>query len=295
MGANAARQVSLGQVALRILGQTRYTALRWHYPYCGELTTPNAWEGAGALQRDMANVANWCSVSSNDGTESLVKALANDLIRHGTIIVTGIIAVGMKRADMQWVIDTKLTHSMRYGNTITAQRVIISSREAAEALYPVPQIRTALAAVAPRPMVRMYIAYPKDNSGIYWTDGLPTFSTNTPIRYIIPYGPGRLMISIDAEDAIPWMQLSSAAARTAVIKQLKALTGIKAPAPIYFAIHPWPHVGSFWRPGFAPGPVNRGLQHIAVRDNVFIVGEWRSSTHQAWMEGAIRSVTDAGL
>jgi len=142
-------------------------------------------------------------------------------------------------------------------------------------------------------LLRIYAIY--NNK---WFEGLPTMTTNSFIRHIIPINSktGLIMIAyVEGEDVNPYLNKEGKIQKDIVIKnkiqkELKLLfPDKKIIEPTYFKSHLWKIGDHSWKPGYNSVKIAKEL--LNPIKNIYICGE-AFSHKQAWIEGALQTATD---
>jgi len=142
-------------------------------------------------------------------------------------------------------------------------------------------------------LLRIYAIY--NNK---WFEGLPTMTTNSFIRHIIPINSktGLIMIAyVEGEDVNPYLNKEGKIEKDVVIKnkiqkELKLLfPNKKIIEPTYFKSHLWKIGDHSWKPGYNTKKIAK--QILNPMKNIYICGE-AFSHKQAWIEGALQTATN---
>ena len=149
-----------------------------------------------------------------------------------------------------------------------------------------------------KPLFRVYAAFPKNEDGKVWFEGMGKIVTAAAPRYILPGDPatGSIQISYtDSEDAEPLMELMEKSGEEALGKKLVEDLRLlfhdtyTIPDPLFVKGYPWKEGVSYWLPGHY-NPYEESRRAIRpFRDehpNWYVCGE-SYSTRQCWMEGAV--------
>jgi len=137
-------------------------------------------------------------------------------------------------------------------------------------------------------LLRIYAIYPNK-----WFEGLPTMTTNSFIRHIIPINPktGLIMISyVEGQDADVYVN-SKGNLRENILPKIQAELKLLFPnreivKPTYFQPVVWNIGDHAWKPGYNSDKVAKQL--LNPMPHVYICGEAISHT-QSWMEGALET------
>jgi monoamine oxidase len=137
-------------------------------------------------------------------------------------------------------------------------------------------------------LLRIYAIYPNK-----WFEGLPTMTTNSFIRHIIPINPktGLIMISyVEGQDANVYVN-SKGMLREKILSKIQTELKLLFPdkqiiEPSYFQPVVWKIGDHAWKPGYNSDKVAKQL--LNPMQNVYICGEAISHT-QSWMEGALET------
>jgi monoamine oxidase len=141
-------------------------------------------------------------------------------------------------------------------------------------------------------LLRIYAIY--ENR---WFEGLPTMTTNSFIRHIIPINSktGLIMIAyVEGDDTDAYLNKEGKIERTITIKnkiqrELKLLfPDKKIIEPIYFKTHMWNIGDHTWKPGNNTEKIAKEI--LNPMKNIYICGE-AFSHNQAWMEGALQTAS----
>jgi monoamine oxidase len=141
------------------------------------------------------------------------------------------------------------------------------------------------------PLHRIFVKFPVEDGKDAWFKGLNRTTTNLPIRYVIPMNAqaGLMQISYtDKQHADYWNSFES---EQEVVKELMnnlrvLYPKLKIPSPMWIKRYYWKEGATYWRPNFN---IYRNSNRIV--DNYYIAGEITSKFHNAWIEGALESVT----
>ena len=145
-------------------------------------------------------------------------------------------------------------------------------------------------------LCRIYSRFEKDATGKFWFQDLPKFTTNNPLRMVIPYNKdsGVIMISYsDGEFANSWWRLYKEKGVVALEQKIKEFiqdsTGIVIPKPKSTRVFYWKYGVGYWGLGADSEIVaNKIIQPFPDMD-LFICGENYSYKFQQWMEGALET------
>lgn len=146
-------------------------------------------------------------------------------------------------------------------------------------------------------LLRIYAIYPKQN-GKVWFQDMPTTTTNSFLRQIIPidYNSGLIMISYtDNDDIVPFYKdkrkfllKSENVLKKMIHDEIQLLfPNKKIPKPTYFKPYLWEVGVHHWKPKCDSVSIYRKI--VNPLKNIFIVGE-AFSQKQAWMEGGLETV-----
>ena len=148
-----------------------------------------------------------------------------------------------------------------------------------------------------QPLIRVYAKYKKQNiNGIkkVWFSGLNKIVTNEPIKYIIPVNENAGTIMISYTDGAYCKKIYESYINNTLnelistsLKNLFPNTNI--PDPIFLEVYYFDVGCHYWTKGHSSNDYYNKIQNI--RENVYIIGE-AYSTHQAWIEGALKSSHD---
>lgn len=154
-------------------------------------------------------------------------------------------------------------------------------------------IYNLLDSVSTNKLLRIYAIY--NNK---WFEGLPTMTTNSFIRHIIPINSktGLIMIAyVEGEDVNPYLNKEGKLENELIIKnkiqkELKILFPDKQIIePTYFKSHLWKIGDHSWKPGNNTEKIAKEL--LNPMKNIYICGE-AFSHKQAWVEGALQTASD---
>lgn len=136
------------------------------------------------------------------------------------------------------------------------------------------------------PLNRMFAQFPLNKDGTSWFSDIKRFTTNTPIRYVVPLNAstGLLQISYtDRQYADMWNEMSLENAEKKMLHELRQLfPSKKIPKPLWIERYYWKEGATYWKPKY----VYYNNQRV---NNYYIAGEMTSKFHTAWIEGALES------
>lgn len=136
------------------------------------------------------------------------------------------------------------------------------------------------------PLNRMFAQFPLNKDGTSWFSDINRFTTNTPIRYVVPLNAstGLLQISYtDRQYADMWNEMSLENAEKKLLLELRQLfPSKKIPKPLWIEKYYWKEGATYWKPNYVYYNNQRA-------NNYYIAGEMTSKFHTAWIEGALES------
>jgi len=140
-------------------------------------------------------------------------------------------------------------------------------------------------------LLRIYAIYPNK-----WFKGLPTMTTSSFIRHIIPINPetGLIMISyVEGKDADVYLNSKGKLYKNILPKiqaEIKRLFPDRdIVEPTYFQPHVWKIGDHAWKPGYDSEKILKKLLNPMA--NIYICGE-AFSHNQSWIEGALESAKE---
>jgi hypothetical protein len=153
------------------------------------------------------------------------------------------------------------------------------------------------------PLCRIYSKFPVGDDGNVWFHKLSKFTTNNPLRMVIPINSadGVIMSSYtDYDFARGWKKLYDKrggvdSVNRELVKLLEESTGISPiPMPIKTRVFYWPCGVGYWGIGADSAKIAKKLAR-PVAKNVYVCGEHFSEKNQQWIEGALETFSDLGL
>ena len=145
-----------------------------------------------------------------------------------------------------------------------------------------------LHAVAPLALLRIYAAYETD-----WAANLPSQTTDSWLRHIIPITPRLVMVAyVEGGDIDPYRTQSNALRADSKLNSMihtelrRIFPDREIPDPIHFKAYLWDRGGHAWLPGVNSDEVASRVLFPAER--IGLCGE-AFSHKQAWMEGALET------
>lgn len=150
--------------------------------------------------------------------------------------------------------------------------------------------------VNPGSLCRIYSRFEKDSTGKYWFHDLPKFTTNNPLRMVIPFGKDSDVVMISYSDgafADSWWRLYKEKGCEDLDKKIKELifesTGISIPRPKSTRVFYWKYGVGYWGLGADSETVANKIIRPFPEMDLFICGEMYSYQFQQWIEGALET------
>lgn len=151
-----------------------------------------------------------------------------------------------------------------------------------------------LKSVECQPLYRIYAKYPiNKKTGSVWFSDLPKISTNSKLKFVIPYNyqNGLIMITYtDGKYARYWLNtVIKGTFDSELTKKLKQIFPDKViPKPEWVKHYYWGCGAAYWKKGSESEKLIPKIAQPFKNKNLFICGE-NYSSHQAWMEGALQT------
>lgn len=233
-------------------------------------------------------------VGIQEGIDALTTGLRDAVVKAGGVVLTRYRVEDIRRSTggMWEVVGNYGKKAEAQPFQILAKQVVIATCRCSLGSFTALQDKPMLTQLQTSPLLRIYAAYPKVK-GRLWFEDLPKFTTNSPLRYIIPIDPktGLIMISYtDGPDTDVWRRLEGRALQKAIQKEVRALfPDLVIPEPVYLKKHDWPAGCTYW----VPTDIAYNLK-VAQREAIYpakdlwVVGE-SVSFQQGWMEGALET------
>ena len=157
------------------------------------------------------------------------------------------------------------------------------------------KINNILRNIIPRPLLRIYAAYNKNNNHNIWFENLSRFTTNHPIRHFIPINNDRGLAMISYTDGDDAIFLIGKHYDGTLKKYLhdefkKIFPNIHINMPYYFSVELWDEGAHYWNKNINSDKMSKELLY-PMRDkypNLYLCGE-AFSQQQAWVEGSLIS------
>ena len=281
------RNHTLKNLIEEILDKNEAKQLIETYEYRSELDTLRADKALSVLLKEIGNDSGFVVVKQ--GFSSLIGALKRSVEAMGIDI--------LREHEVLDIIWSNNIHDVLVNNTksIRALNVVITLPRNIVAGLPCFKGLPILKQVKMRPLVRIYVVFPKVN-GKVWFEDVKKFISPTKNRFVIPMNSkqGTMMISYtDGKDAEYWMNrikyFGEIISVEECAKELRRLFPDRIiPNPIFHKIFAWSDACSYWIPGDYDIETvsNKSISPLASMPHLFMCGEsW--STKQTWVEGAL--------
>ena len=226
-----------------------------------------------------------------EGLRQIIKCLEQRSRENGAVIKTNSKVINIKKIENCFSLSTNT-------ETYYTEKIIFATKAYNLLDFSIlSPIYKKIKSVVSTPLLRIYAKYPKQN-GEVWFNNMPTTSSDSILRQIIPlnYQTGLIMISYtDGIDVKPFLTKSGKLRSENVIKSLiknelqKIFPNKNIPNPTYFHPYLWTQGCHYWKKNNDSSKISKFM--INPIKNMYICGE-SFSTNQAWMEGALETATE---
>ena len=272
----------------KLYGFEKADQLMYQFGYHADFHEQNAVEALGMFKREFSINAKFHRIDG--GMLQIINALASYLNKNGIVI----------RLNTECINIDKITNKYRCilanGDFIETDNIIMAIPKVnIIGIKYFENIYSKLNSVIHKPLLRIYVYFPKINGKVWFDSINSTLTTKTLLSQIIPVNKdkGILMIYCDGLNATAWhyFEQNQILEKELMYHLTKLFSNIVIPNPTKIFVSYYDSATHVWKPSIDPYQMYKEIMQPIENENIFIVGE-AYSLNQQWSEGAVQSVND---
>ena len=281
------QKYTLSQFSKKHLGLKTTQQLINIFGYCSEFDTLNCYDSLNSFKDNFNYNKKFFIIK--EGMSELINHMVIDLKKNNIELKNKTKLLNISYENNKYILKT---NNISY---ITSNIIFCIKPTQLLELSLFNPIKKNLNNIIPRPLLRIYAAYKKNNDNEIWFHNLSRFTTNHPIRHFIPININKGLAMISYTDGDDCLFLLGKYYDKTLKKYLhdefkKIFPEKHINQPYYFSVEFWDEGAHYWKKNIDSDNLSQSLLYPMKEKypNLYICGE-AISQQQAWVEGAIIS------
>jgi Flavin containing amine oxidoreductase len=263
------------------------------FGYSSELTFMNAYDTVQLIKNHFMSRR---FLNLKGGLNQIIDRLVAKLRTYKNIEIK----IKYPVTDIQYDNQTQFFHITANQSQFQSRICICTfNKETAEHFPILRPIQPYLKYIKNLPLCRIYSQFsPNPETNEPWFKGRHKFTTNNPLRMVIPMNADRGTVMISYSDnhyATTWYKLYKTKGIDAVNKKLhkliqESVPNTSIPPPTHTKIFYWDHAVAYYAKGFDSSTMLDKIRQPYPNIPLYLCGENYSEKNNQWMEGALDTV-----
>lgn len=257
----------------------------YSFGYNTEFDLMNAYDALQVFQTDFMDSIQYYALKG--GLDRLVKRLVERLRSSGRCKL--LLHQDVTHIDRHWITTAK---GRKFNCDIAFVCLTKSAVQHIQGFATNTALTSTMKSLGKGELLRVFARFPMGAQGRVWFHDVPRSTTNNMVRYVIPINADKGLVMAaytDGSYAREWMTLSKTMLPSTIMTHLRTVYPEKQiPDPLWVRSFYWDEGTHCWLPG---SKKYKNTKSTLEKYGYLVCGEMVSDHNQAWIEGALDSVS----